>query len=95
MDRWPRKWVLILSDGSTALFTALLGVLFWMNVAQPWHVFVILFLRSLGDAFQNPAMMATTPLMVPKEQLTRVASMNSTLQGVLYLTAAPLGALSN
>ena len=56
VDRWPRKWVLILSDSSIAVFTALLGLLFWLGVAQPWPVFVILFLRSLGDAFQNPAM---------------------------------------
>ena len=93
VDRWPRKWVLILSDGSTALFTALLSVLFWLDIAQPWHVFVILFLRSLGDCFQNPAMMSTTPLMVPKDQLTRVAAMNSTMLGISRFLAPPLGAL--
>ena len=49
VDRWPRKAVLILSDGSIALFTGLLAILFWLGVAQPWHVFLILFLRSLGD----------------------------------------------
>ena len=93
VDRWPRKWVLILSDGSTALFTALLSILFWLNVAQPWHVFVILFLRAIGDTFQNPAMMSTTPLMVPKSQLTRISGMNSTLNGALRFAAPPLGAL--
>jgi len=93
VDRWPRKWVLIVSDGLIALATALLALLFWLGVAQPWHVFVILFVRSLGDCFQNPAMMSTTPLLVPKDQLTRVAGMNSTLQGVIKFTAPPLGAL--
>ena len=93
VDRWPRKWVLILSDGSTALFTALLSVLFWLDIAQPWHVFVILFLRSLGDCFQRPAMNSTTPLMVPRDQLTRVAGMNATLEGLIKFVAPPLGAL--
>lgn len=93
VDRWRRKWVLIVSDGLIALFTALLALLFWLGVAQPWHVFVILFLRSLGDCFQNPAMMSTTPLMVPRDQLARVAGMNSTLQGVIRFVAPPLGAL--
>ena len=93
VDRWPRKWVLIISDGSTAVFTAVLSLLFWLGVAQPWHVFLILFLRSVGDAFQTPAMSSTTPLMVPKSQLARVAGMNSTLQGILSFATPPLGAL--
>ena len=93
VDRWPRKWVLIISDGLIALATALLALLFWLGIAQPWHVFVILFVRSLGDCFQNPAMLSTTPLMVPRDQLTRVAGMNSTLQGAIRFVAPPLGAL--
>jgi DHA3 family macrolide efflux protein-like MFS transporter len=93
VDRWHRKWVLIVSDGLIALATALLALLFWLGVAQPWHVFVILFVRSLGDCFQGPAMMSTTPLMVPKDQLTRVAGMDSTLWGVVTFAAPPLGAL--
>jgi DHA3 family macrolide efflux protein-like MFS transporter len=39
-------------------------------------------------------MHASTSLMVPKEQLTRVAGMNQTLNGLLNIFGAPLGALS-
>lgn len=38
-------------------------------------------------------MQASTSLMVPKEQLSRVAGMNQTLQGVLSIASPPLGAL--
>jgi DHA3 family macrolide efflux protein-like MFS transporter len=38
-------------------------------------------------------MQASTSLMVPKDQLTRVAGMNQTLGGVLNIFGAPLGAL--
>jgi len=93
VDRWPRKWVLIVSDGIIALLTALLGALFWLDVAQIWHVYAILFLRSLADRFQTPAMTSTTALMVPQDQLTRVAGMNATLQGIIRFAAPPLGAL--
>ena len=93
VDRWPRKWTLIISDGTIALLTALLSLLFWLEVAQPWHVLAIIFLRSVGDAFQNPAMSSTTPLMVPKSQLSRVAGMNSTLWGILDFAVPPMGAL--
>ena len=93
VDRLPRKWVLIVSDGSIALLTALLSLLFWLDIAQPWHVLGIIFLRSVGDAFQSPAMTSTTPLMVPRDQLSRVAGMNSTLFGVLNFAIPPLGAV--
>ena len=93
VDRWPRKWVLIVSDGLIALLTALLGALFWLDVAQIWHVYAILFLRSLADRFQTPVMILTTALMVPQDQLVRVAGTNATLEGAIRFVAPPLGAL--
>ena len=94
VDRWPRKWVLILSDGSTALFTGLLAILFWLGIAQPSATFfVILFLRSLGDAFQSPAFHSLVPRMVPKDQLSRMSAMGQTSLGIIRFVAPPLGAL--
>ena len=52
-----------------------------------------MFIRSVGGSFHWPAMQASTSLMVPKEQLTRVAGMNQTLHGLLNVFGAPLGAL--
>jgi MFS family permease len=49
--------------------------------------------RALGGAFHYPAMAASTPLMVPGEQLTRINGLNQALQGVNSLVAPPLGAL--
>jgi len=93
IDRWDRRWIMIISDVSIALFTALLAYLYWLEIAQIWHVYLILFLRSLGEIFQGPAMRASTSLMVPKEQLARVGGMNETLQGVVNIVSPPLGAL--
>jgi DHA3 family macrolide efflux protein-like MFS transporter len=93
VDRWSRKWVLVVSDGLIAALTALLGALFWLDIAQVWHVYAILLLRSAADCFQNPAMVSSTSLMVPQDQLARVTGMNSTLQGVMRFVAPPLGAL--
>jgi DHA3 family macrolide efflux protein-like MFS transporter len=93
IDRWDRKWVMIGSDGLIALFTVALSILFWNGTVQIWHVYAILFLRSLADCFHNPSMVATTTLMVPKEALSRIAGLNSTLNGVVRFMAPPLGAL--
>ncbi len=93
VDRWNRRWVMVISDALIALLTAGLAVLYWLDLAQVWHVYVILFLRSFGGVFQSPAMQASTALMVPKEQLSRVAGMNDTLTGVVNIVSPPLGAL--
>ena len=50
-------------------------------------------IRALGGAFHYPAMAASTPLMVPGEQLTRVNGLNQALQGVISLIARPVGAV--
>ncbi len=93
VDRWNRRLVMIVADTSIAAVTILLALLFWSGVIQPWHVFVVLFLRSLGGVFHYNAMSASTSLMVPEKHLSRVAGLNQTLQGVLNIATPPLGAL--
>jgi len=60
---------------------------------QVWHVYVIMAVRAVGGSFHWPAMQASTSLMVPQEQLTRVAGLNQTLKGALNIACPPLGAL--
>jgi DHA3 family macrolide efflux protein-like MFS transporter len=67
--------------------------LFALHIIQVWHIFVLMFVRSLGGAFHHPAMTSSTSLMVPREQLARIAGMNQTLQGLVTIFAPPLGAL--
>ena len=93
VDRWNRRWVMILADGLIAVATLILIYLFATDQAQAWHVYVILAVRSLGGSLHYPAMSASTPLMVPEDKLTRVNGLNQTLQGLNAMVAPPLGAL--
>ncbi len=93
VDRASRRLVMLMADGLTALFTLLLAVLFATGQAQVWHVYAIMFIRSTTGAFHFPAMQASTSLMVPEQHLSRVAGMNSTLQGLMSIAAPALGAL--
>jgi DHA3 family macrolide efflux protein-like MFS transporter len=93
VDRWDRRRVMIIADGTIALFSAGLVVLLWLNALQIWHVYVIMFVRALGGTFHFSAMQASTSLMVPKSQLARVGGMNQTLRGALDIITPPLGAL--
>jgi DHA3 family macrolide efflux protein-like MFS transporter len=92
VDRWNRRRVMLIADGVIACFSAWLAYLFWAGTLQIWHVYLIMFVRSLGGTFHWAAMQASTSLMVPKEQLARVSGMNQTLFGVLNIVSPPLGA---
>ena len=93
VDRWNRRIIMMAADATIAIFTLLLAYLFATGTVQIWHIYAVLAIRALGGAFHFPAMAATTPLMVPNEQLTRINGLNQALQGVNSLVAPPLGAL--
>jgi len=92
VDRWNRKTVMMVSDSFIALMVVALAFLYGTGAIRLWHVFLAMFTRSLGGAFQWPAMQATTSLMVEKESLSRVAGMNQSLNGLAAIVAPPLGA---
>jgi DHA3 family macrolide efflux protein-like MFS transporter len=93
VDRWNRRLLMIAADGLIALATLVLALLFWGGWEQVWHIYAILLLRSIGGAFHWPTMSASTSLMVPKEQLSRVAGAQQTLQGLVGIVAPPTGAV--
>ncbi len=93
VDRWNRRVVMIVADSLVALASLWLAYLFWVDAAQVWHIYVIMFVRAVGGGFHWPAMQASTSLMIPEEHLTRVAGMNQTLRGALGISGPLLGAL--
>lgn len=93
VDRWNRRRVMLAADLVVALATLGLAIIFWSGGAELWHVYVALFIRALGGSFHGPAMSASTSLMVPQDQLTRIQGLNQILNGGLSIASAPLGAL--
>lgn len=93
VDRTDRRKVMIVSDAVSALAAACLAYLFMIGAIQIWHVYLIMFIRSVAGTFQWPAMQASTSLMVPNEHLGRIAGLNQTMQGSLNIISPPLGAL--
>ncbi len=81
VDRWNRRVVLIIADSAVALATLVLAFLFWVDVVELWHIYLIVFLRSLGGCFHFPAMQASTSLMVPDSHISR-GQVQSDMDGV-------------
>jgi DHA3 family macrolide efflux protein-like MFS transporter len=93
VDRWNRRLIMMVADGGIALATIALIYLFAAERVEIWHIYLIMMIRSLGQAFHFPAMQASTSLMVPEKHLTRISGANQTLQGAINIIAPPTGAL--
>jgi DHA3 family macrolide efflux protein-like MFS transporter len=93
VDRWNRRVTMMVADTIIALATLLLAVLFALGIVEIWHIYLLLFVRSVAGGFHWPAMQASTSLMVPKEHLSRIQGLNQMLNGGMSIASAPLGAL--
>ncbi|MCD4685449.1 MAG: MFS transporter, partial [Anaerolineae bacterium] len=93
VDRWNRRTIMIVADSVIALASLVLVYLFWADTVQIWHIYTVMFIRSLGGMFHWPAMQSSTTLMVPDEHLARVSGINQAMMGLLSIVGPALGAL--
>lgn len=92
VDRWSRKWTMILADSFVAVCSAIIALLFYLDVIEIWQIYLLLMLRSVGSAFHAPAMKSSVPLLAPEKELTRIASVNQSIQAVCNICGPVLGA---
>ena len=93
VDRWNRRRVMIVADTFIAVTTLFIMGVFYQGHVQPWHIYLVIFLRSAAGLFHYTAMMASTSLMVPEEQLNRISGLNQALRGGMNIIAPPIGAI--
>lgn len=85
VDRWNRKKLLATVDFFEALASMVLVYLFWIGEASITYIFVILTLRAIFQGFHEPAIQAIIPLMIPREKLTKVNSLEYLSRGLIGL----------
>lgn len=93
IDRYSRRSVMMAADGLVALSSAALGAAFLVWEAPPvWFVFLILFIRGLGNTFHSPAMQAAIPMFVPVEMLTKAGGWGNLIVSLSTMAGPALGA---
>lgn len=90
IDKYERKKIMIFSDLTIAFFSFLL-VIQGENISRELILFVLA-MRSIGTAFHQPALGATVPLIVPKEQLVKYTGYIHSLQSVSLLLSPGVAA---
>src|SRR6185436_633873 len=67
VDRWNRKWVMILSDFGATLATLIVLLLYLTHHLQIWHLYIVGTFGGVFLALQVPAYSAAMTLVLPKE----------------------------
>ncbi|WP_295220661.1 MFS transporter [uncultured Chryseobacterium sp.] len=93
-DRYSRKMIMILADIISAACVAVLVILFLTNDVELWHIYLMMGIRGAMQAFQSPAVEASSAMLVPEDFLPRAAGLNQILMGATLVAGAPLGALA-
>ncbi|MBR8839705.1 MAG: MFS transporter [Stigonema ocellatum SAG 48.90 = DSM 106950] len=75
VDRWNRRWCMIVSDSGAGLTAVAIAVLIATGNLEFWHIYLAVSLSAIFKAFQLPAYTASTSLLVPKEDLSRATGM--------------------
>ena len=94
IDRYSRKILIMLSDGTIAAATLILAILFLTGYKNLWVLYIVLAVRSAGTGIQTPAVNALIPQIVPKEYLIKIIGINSTIMSlIMFLSPALSGAI--
>lgn len=93
VDRWNRKLVIAIADALQALFTGILMILFYYDKTELIYVLIVLAVRSVSQGFHSPATAAIIPLLVPKNKLTKVNSVENLLNSAINLIGPIVGAV--
>ncbi len=83
IDRYPKKQILIMADLGIGIISLGLAILAFTDNMPIWAILIVLVLRSLCNAFHEPATQTLTPLIVPKEYLMQYAGYAQTF---LYMS---------
>lgn len=89
VDRWDRRWVMIVSNVLSSLNILAVALLLYAGRLEIWHIYIALMLNSIAGAFHQPAFSASTTLLVSKEHYGRASGMVQ-LGVAIAQIAAPL-----
>ncbi len=92
-DRYPKHKLLLLTQISSMLLAAMLGLLAAFGWVQIWHIYIIAFLLGLVNAFDMPTRQAFISEMVGKKDLMNAVALNSTIFNAARVVGPALAGL--
>ncbi len=93
VDRWDRRWAMILSDAGAGAGTLVMVALYLTGNLTIPALAAIGAVSGAFQAFQYPAYQAATTLLVPKERYSRASGMVQLAEAIGNLVAPVLGGI--
>jgi MFS family permease len=90
VDRWDRRWAMIISDAGAGACTLVVALLLLADRLEVWQIYLLMAVSSTFSAFQWPAYSAATTMLVPKEHLGRASGMVQLGQAMAQIAAPTL-----
>jgi MFS family permease len=91
IDKFNRKTLLILADLWRCLVVLTIPALFGLNLLEPWIIYMIAFLTSLGEVIAAPTRKAVIPNIVGVDRLDAANSLDQITNSVSALFGLGLG----
>lgn len=79
VDRFSKRALMMITQGSFAVLSALLAVLTLSGVVQAWHIWAIAFVVGMVTVIDNPARQVFVTEIVGHEHLRNAISVNSSV----------------
>lgn len=93
IDRFNRKTIMIIADIVVAIGSFILLMVCFKGVPSIGIVYMILFIRALGETFHKPSLSAAIPQLVPKEELIKAGGLGQLITSACSIAGPMLGAL--
>jgi MFS family permease len=75
VDRWNRRWVIILSDCGAALSALSIALLLLTGRFEVWYFFISLSLGGVFGVFRQLSLATIIPMLIPKQHFGRVSGL--------------------
>jgi MFS family permease len=92
-DRYSKRNVLFVTQGSMGVLAAVLGTLAVTGVVRPWHVYLLAFGLGLATVVDNPTRQSFAVEMVGKAELPNAIALNSAVFNLARITGPALAGL--
>jgi MFS transporter, DHA3 family, macrolide efflux protein len=87
VDRWNRRWAMILSDVVTGIIAISILVLVTTQHLAIWHIYLAITITSTFNAFQAPAYVSAIAQIVPQKHLNRANGMVQVSSGIAKIAS--------
>lgn len=93
IDRYPKRWILIITQTGFLILGAIMTALVFFKVVQYWHILVIALIYGILQSIDTPTRQSFVVELVGQKDLINGISLNSTIYNLAKIAGPALAGL--